>query len=657
MPLRRLSRPRQAGAPAHERRVPHLPSAIVGNGELLATLSARGEIERLFWPHVDWGQHLGELRIGLALDGGKTQWLDEQPFEHEQRYHDDANVLETTAEAPGVRATITDFAAPDESVLFRRVAVDGRQGRLVVYVRPEMEESRRYGGAYVDGETGALVFYRRGTALAVGTTPRPRARTGRSHADSASPVFEDARDAELGRGPVEYGSVDGALTADFDRTACCAVAFGASPDAALAALTRALQAPRQPLDARRAHDGAALAGAHEPALARPGLRRLYRRSLLVFDLLTDRRTGGVIAAPEMDGDFRRSGGYGFVWGRDMAFSVLGFLAAGRDDLARSALRWLLRTQAPEGLWLHRHWTDGSLAPSWGLHQIDETGSSLFAFEAAWRELGDRSLDEELWPAARRAADFLVEFRDPQTGLTRPSVDLWEERYAEHAYSAAAVQAGLRAAAAMAERHEPGRAATYGAAASELAAAVERELWDEELRRFRRGLWATDHGQSRLRYPAEMADSVSANGAGAGADVTVDASLLGLAWPYCTVAPGGARMRATVEALRERLLLPDGGARRYDGDAYAGGNAWILTTLWLGLWCRQTGDEDGYLRAVDYVLARQTAVGLLPEQTGPDGTPSWVVPLTWSHAMLVLASRPELAIVAELGRAGRESVPA
>jgi GH15 family glucan-1,4-alpha-glucosidase len=143
----------------------------------------------------------------------------------------------------------------------------------------------------------------------------------------------------------------------------------------------------------------------------------------------------------------------------------------------------------------------------------------------------------------------------------------------------------------------------------------------------------------------MAHSAS-NGNRSGLERKPDASLLGLAWPFGVIGANSPRMHKLVEVLRNRLLLSDGGIRRYEGDTYAGGNAWILTTLWLGLWSRQTGDDDDYLRALNYAIERQTAVGLLPEQSGPDGAPSWVVPLTWSHAMLVLAARPELKIISD-----------
>jgi glucoamylase len=71
---------------------------------------------------------------------------------------------------------------------------------------------------------------------------------------------------------------------------------------------------------------------------------------------------------------------------------------------------------------------------------------------------------------------------------------------------------------------------------------------------------------------------------------------------------------------------------------------VLAALWFGLWHRQVGDEPGLARALEHALEVQTELGLLPEQVTKSGEPAWVVPLAWSHAMLLLASRPELELV-------------
>jgi glucoamylase len=549
------------------------PAAILGNGSLLATLSARGDVERLFWPSLDRGSHLGTLELGVSLDRGA-----------EQSYLPDANVLVTRAGD----VELTDLVHEFEPVLLRRVRGGGR---LSVVCRPELDG--RMGGlaSSVDGDR--VAFYRHDVALAIGAVGAEAFASG-------------------------IGAAHGGLSLASDD-AVVALAFGTSLRDAAVRLDAALQGDFDALVSSRVrHDATRLARSESSVNGDVG--RLYRRSLLALELLCDRESGAVIAAPELDPGFVHSGGYGFVWGRDLAFIVLAFLAAGRDDLARRALRWLPRAQEPEGLWLQRHWTDGALAPSWCRHQLDETGAILFAYDAAWQQLRDDELDAELWPSAQRAADFLLGTIEPD-GLPLATADLWEERDGRHAFTAAAISAGLGAAAAMARRHgEPERAAVYAQAAETVRAAIERELWSD------------DHG----RYLRSLGDS------------TLDVSLLGLAWPFAVVDPNGPRMRATVAALEEELGCPAGSLRRYAGDTYAGGNRWVLAALWLGLWYRQVGESHGLERALTYALSAQTKLGLLPEQVTDDGEPAWVVPLAWSHAMLLLAARPELRGLAPKG---------
>jgi GH15 family glucan-1,4-alpha-glucosidase len=442
------------------------------------------------------------------------------------------------------------------------------------------------GGLAANVDGNCVVFYRRDVALAVGAVGAEVYATG-------------------------LGPTEGGLSVPFDGDAVLALAFGKSSREAVARLDAALQQDFDELVSARMHyDAGRLSRAETSQNGDVGA--LYRRSLLALELLTDRNSGSVIAAPELDPAFEHSGGYGFVWGRDLAFIVLAFLSAGRDDLARRALRWLPTAQEPEGLWLQRHWTNGSLAPSWCRHQLDETGAILFAYEAAWQRLGDAELDAELWPSARRAAEFLIGTLD-EDGLPVATADLWEEREGRHAFTAAAIYGGLRAAASMAQRHEPEFGHGYEAAAEIVREAIERELWSDFHGHYLRSL----------------------------GDPTLDVSLLGLAWPFAAVDPGGERMRATVAALQKELGCPAGSLRRYAGDTYAGGNQWVLAALWLGLWSRQVGDAEGLNRALTYALGAQTDLGLLPEQVTDEGKPAWVVPLAWSHAMLLLAARPEL----------------
>ena len=170
---------------------------------------------------------------------------------------------------------------------------------------------------------------------------------------------------------------------------------------------------------------------------------------------------------------------------------------------------------------------------------------------------------------------------------------------------------------------------YAEAAEAVRCGIEQHLWSEE------------HG----RYLRTLGDP------------TVDVSLLGLAWPFVAVDPRAPRMRATAAAVERALGRPGGGIMRYEGDTYAGGNAWVLAALWLGLYRRQTGDPEGHARALEYTQRVATTLDLLPEQATDDGEPAWVVPLAWSHAMLVLALRPELEVVRAPGMAAHSPVRA
>jgi GH15 family glucan-1,4-alpha-glucosidase len=512
-----------------------LPAAVLGNGSLLATVSDRGVVEQLSWPHPDRVRHPVRLRIGIEQNGG-VRWLDDPSFDWSQSYADDAMVLRSRARSGELEVELEDVVAVDEPVLLRRVS----------------------------GAANARI---------------------RATADVADGSFAVRTNGRL--------------------VAC---AFGTSSKQARERAERFLQARFDDVAAARLSADAAI-------IARATPSKLYRRSLLVFETLADRLTGAVIAAPELDADGVHSGGYGFVWARDLAYLTLAFLAAGRAEPAGRALRWFPTAQEPGGIWLQRHWTDGSTAPSWCAHQLDETATVLFAYEAAWRELRDRRLDAELWPSARAAADFLLGAVDDE-GLPTETADLWEEREGRHAYTAASFVGGLRAAAAMAERHDPAVARRYAVAADDVRDALDRRFWSEELGRYVRTL----------------------------GDPTVDVSLLGLAWPFRAVDPAGERMRATAAAVERELARPGGGILRYADDRYAGGNAWVLAALWVGLWQRQVGDLEGHRRAVAYAERVATPLGLLAEQVSDDGRPVWVLPLAWSHAMFVLAARPELAMV-------------
>ncbi len=110
------------------------------------------------------------------------------------------------------------------------------------------------------------------------------------------------------------------------------------------------------------------------------------------------------------------------------------------------------------------------------------------------------------------------------------------------------------------------------------------------------------------------------------------SLLGISVPFNVVPVDSQRMVRTADKIEQLLTSPQvGGIKRYENDP------WILTTLWLSHYRTLQGRYEDARQLLDYAVKHVTSSGLLPEQVDQHtGETAWVVPLTWSHAMFVLA---------------------
>lgn len=652
---------------------PYLISAVLGNSRMLVTLTSDGEMQRLFWPHVDGEQHVERLLGGLAVDGGPVLWQDGDGWRHSQGYEPDQNVLVTRSvlETTGIAVTYVDAAVPGRDLLVRslRIANEGTHParvRYVLYQWLRVDENPLSNTVLFDEAVDALVHYRRGTFIGMGAD---RPITDVAVGDPEE-VWRQAGRAVLSGPGIRHGDVAGAALWDLgtlnpgesreltlfwalgrrieDIRALLALARTTGGQGLLAEtraywtrwLSRAVPLEVPPAEPREGPP--LLPGLPAQPASPEAIVSLYRRSLLVFKLMADEQTGAVIAAPEVDPAFVTCGGYAYCWGRDAAYITTAMDLAGYHGLAAAFYRWAVRTQEPEGWWMHRHLSTGQWGPSWGLLQVDETGSILYGMALHARLYGGKGFVESVWSSVSRAAEWLIRYRDPETGLPQSSWDLWEERQAQWTYSSAAVYAGLTAAAAMARTI--GRAAEaerYEQAAAEVREAILRETVRDG--RFLRG---------RFQMVSEAAyrEAVAAGRSGRirtgpkghpiyelSEDPTPDLSLLGLSVPFGVVDADHPVMVRTAEHLVDALWAPPGGGlRRYQGDPYRGGNPWILGTLWLGQYAAARGDLKMARAMLDWAVARQSATGLLAEQVDAvSGEPVWILPLTWSHAMYVL----------------------
>jgi glucoamylase len=369
--------------------------------------------------------------------------------------------------------------------------------------------------------------------------------------------------------------------------------------------------------------------------------RLYKRSLLVFKLMSDKETGGLLASPEIDENFTKSGRYAYCWGRDAAFITSALDKCGLKDLVYNFYCWAAKTQEDDGSWAQRYYIDGNLAPSWGM-QIDETGTLIWGMFQHFLETGDKAFLKSMWYNIEKGVEFLVDFIDKDMGLPKPSYDLWEERFGVHTYSCVAVYAGIRSGADIAEILEisGGMAEKWGNAAERLRDTIVKEMWREDIGSFLRSKltklnpWGSEPGNNKI--------VIQVNPKGYQRDVTlvderVDVSLLGVAVPFGVFDINDPRVESTVKMIESKLTVYSvGGMMRYEGDNYIGGNPWIVATLWIALYYVRKRDFERANHYLEWAVKGCTELELLPEQVDKEsGEAAWVIPLTWSHAMFVL----------------------
>ncbi|CAH0121726.1 hypothetical protein PAE9249_04259 [Paenibacillus sp. CECT 9249] len=636
---------------------PYLIDAVIGNSRFLASLTKTGRMVRLWWPHVDIAQHVETIRSGIRLDGvgGKTSWFDgeEDGWKHAARYVPQTNIFAVAANSDRCPISVEThyYVVPGQDIVvfdyrFTNRGTEPVRFSFVFYSSLMIGENPFYHTSRFDDENDAMVHFRHQVFfMASGANVCTKYQ--------ACDAWDNAQNGALNGNNIQMAP-DGAMEWEFAELApgqTVTMPVYLTAGSSLAAAAAALQHAKSRTADQWAEQTAAywkrfLQSAKPCPLPGVEINDLYERSLLAMKLMADEQSGSIIAAPEFDEHFSRCGGYAFCWGRDAAFITTALDKAGLTDLSTRFYDWALTAQDPDGSWQQRHYHDGSLAPSWGL-QIDEGGSILWGMFEHYRALPERERDSfarKVWSAIKAGAQFLAEFIDEETGLPKPSNDLWEEREAEHTYSAAAVYAGLRAASRFAElMEEEELGAQWRASAGRISESIVRSCWNDDKGIFYRGV---KRKISREQYEEALSRNVPVSLAEDGKgypicrlqyDDVVDVSLLGVSMPFAVISPDHPYAVRTADTIEQSLTVSGvGGIRRYEDDVYIGGNPWILTTLWLAQYRAVNGQTAEARALLQWAIDHRTEMGLLPEQVDREtGETAWVVPLTWSHAMFIL----------------------
>ena len=655
-----------------ENRSTEMPAIISGNSKMLACFREDGKLYKLFWPHIDYGENIGLFLSGINImhEPVNTLWLGEGTRQNGQYYLDNTNIITThmTTTHFNLEVTQTDLVLPDDDVLVRNYRIRNNDDRtleltFLTYTLFEIEESNHYDTAYFDYDIPSLVHFRRNAFFALAADHNTKL-SGYQCGRKNSPVdpLINANNGILTGYPNGIREAAGALSwrlgilaqgEEKEITLYLAAAHTRNDVAKLINEVRSRDFLYWLKYTQDFWEGM-LASGKSIDLTQDN-SYLYNRSLLTVKLLCDKQTGGIIAAPEFDPHYSACGGYGYCWGRDGAIIAAAMDEAGLHETARSYYMYAVRTQEPDGTWHQRHYMDGVWASSWG-KQLDQGAGILWGYGHHYRLTSDSDFLEIIWTSTVLAAEYLAHHLSEDNGLPEHTVDLWEEELSQNTYTAASVCAGLMAAASLAlAKNENALATKWQAASDRVKLGILNYQWSPQLNRFYRSVnpeVTFEHYQNSLQHGLKAKASTDMLGLYpkyfAGVNDRVDASILGLSFPYQLLDPNDPRILASAQAVEEHLTNRNiGGIHRYQWDNYAGGNPWIITTLWLALCYCQSGNMNRARELYNWCAAHTNPNGLLPEQVDRDnGQPAWVLPLTWSHAMFIfthLALQGKLSI--------------
>jgi len=599
---------------------------ITGNGRVLLTVNENGDWNELFYPFPGQFQQLREARLGIFdVTGSKFTWLRRgNGFEIQQMPYGAGHLPESVWKGHGLTISVRDHVHPNHDLVARvfRVRADvPRSVRLFAYHAFQIAESMYQDTAFVDASVPSLVHYKRGYFFEFfADPPYTRAVCGEHTLKGLQGTYVDAVDGRLEGRSVAHGAADSVMEWDLE----------ARPDRdeeirLFLAAGRSLPAVHQVRDYVRTGGSARFIREaeafwetwvqrrlpHPPRELSQLARDVYRSSVLLLRHSTG-PNGAIIASPDTRSLVAAGDTYNYCWWRDGGYVSKAMDEAGLYENATHFLRFAQQCQNPDGSFFHRHYPDGAVGSTWHpppFLQIDQTATVIAAAWHHFKRGADPDVLLDLWPLVKGAANFLTNFRDPETRLPAPSFDLWEERLGIHAYSTAAVVHALERAARVAS--EIGKdPSSWRTAAQEIGRAALERFWDPNLGRFVRSLSPRDE-----RW---------------------DASLL-LALKLGLLPWTDPRAKTVVDGIEARLWVPGtGGVARYEGDKYYGNeNPWIVCTLWLAEARLRLGDRERCRELVEWAATHATPTRLLPEQIDRvTAEPKSATPLTWSHSTFV-----------------------
>ncbi len=639
----------------------YLNDAIIGNRKMIASLSNKGELLRLSYPTADYRQFIDYYEMGVKVNDSMLIKLhDDINNTYNQYYSTDTNVLNTEIENTYFKLNIKqeDFIPMKKDVLIRRYTFTNYNKidldvKFLINSKLFSNLNNMVGVRICDN---AMIQYSHDFAMTTfSNMPIYSYQLNNVEANISSGVIND-KDyiAMSNQSAIAYdlGILKPGETKEFNIYIYINKNYKVDVlDDLIKEIDRIKEYDTLKLITDTKNYWRRYVKKHETIkvkyddeLYNAKIQKILRRTILLFPLLVNEETGGIIAALEVDEEKDLCGRYAYCWPRDavtisQALDMVG-MYKDADNFYNVFLR---KTQSQNGMWEQRFYTDGRLAPCWG-YQVDETASVIAGlyqhFKIKEFRLKERDIDflKNNLLMCENAIEFLKNYMDNllndkeveenlQTKYSyldrsqiykHVSYDLWEMNEGVHLYSLSAIYSAFDAMEKIyLELQKSSKKFKVPKEAEKLKEYKEiikkyilENLYDEK--------------QNILKRNTK--------------DSNMDISIMGAVTPFRVFDPNDKIIQNTVQKINLTLRTYTGGYLRFENDGYIGGkNPWVISTMWMYIYYKLIGAKANAEECLKFVIDTATPLGLLAEQVDNEEMKSkWVIGLGWSHAMFILA---------------------
>ena len=639
----------------------YLNEAVIGNQKMMATYTKNGELIRLFFPNIDFKQFIDFYHIGVKINDSQIIYLHKDiNNNYNQEYIKDTNVLKTKIENKYFNLNIEqiDCIPLDENVLIKNYKFKNENSidlDLKFLVRSKLLSN-------VENSISARIFdnslLQYNFDYTIATFSKLKISSYQIH-----DVENNFNSGEIVGKDYIGMSNDSAISYDLG-----VLKPGEEKVFNLFIFVNKNKQIEMQDELEKKIDKAKKYDVNKKILEtckywekyvqnhininfedfNENIEKIYKRSILLFPLLINKETGGIIAAPEMDEARKKCGGYAYCWPRDGVFVTKALdLLKMQDESKEFYLKFCQNTQSKNGMWEQRFFTNGNLAPCWG-YQIDETASVIYGIYEHYKITKDIDFLKESKKMCENACNFLFKYienilkieekdivkKEILSGFNqskkienRLSYDIWEMNEGVHLYSLACIYSAF---GAMLDIENEIKQA--GLSKDSFKNRVKQENLlnrENKLRNYREQIKNyvlenfCDKKQKILYRNLE--------------DKKMDISILGAVYPFNMFSATEKCISNTIQMLNMTLRTYTGGILRFEDDSYVEGkNPWVISTLWMALYYIKAGNKKEAINLLNYVCKTASPNGLLAEQVSNSTLkPAWVIGLGWSHAMFIL----------------------